>query len=67
MKHFYGVEKCGGDWRVWQFSQGYEDASVLWLEHGDVGSVRWLCSKDTAMAMAGARAMDKDNLIIRED
>lgn len=67
MKHFYGVEKCRGGWWVWQFSLGYESEAVAWLEHSGAGSVRWLCTEATALAMVGESAMNKDNLIVWED
>lgn len=66
MRHIYGVEKYYGSWYVWQFSPVHEVEAVAWLARGDKVSTRLLCSRETALLIAGERAMHKDNLIVWE-
>lgn len=67
MQHIYGVEKYKGEWYVWRFPAHAHPEAMGWVIRRDEGSVRWLCNKATAAAMAGARAMEPDNMIIWED
>lgn len=67
MKCVYGVEKVDYGWVVWRFNEdSYLDA-VLWVLRANLcGTVRWLCSRETAVSMAGEQAMQSDKLIIWE-
>ena len=66
MRYIYGVEKRFGAWYVWRFLWLNEVEAVAWLARGDKESIRWLCSRETAVEMAGESAMHDDNLIIME-
>ena len=68
MRYIYGVEKYGGEWTVWRFDEVSYYQAVLWVFSSETcGTVRWLCHRKTAIAMAGAKALDLENLIIWED
>lgn len=68
MRYIYGVGKYGGEWVVWRFGKDSCDQAVQWVLNGVAfGEDRWLCSRQTASAMAGEQAMELDNIVIWED
>lgn len=61
--YIYGVEKYRGSWRVWRFN-ALATVALMWVLHSKKrASVRWLCDRDTAIAMAGEEALEPGNLI----
>lgn len=66
-KYVYGVEKYRGSWCVWRFNSLATDALTWVLNPLKSAEVRWLCTRDTAIGMAGEAALEHDNLVIWED
>lgn len=67
-KYVYGVEKFDGEWVVCRFNSNDKKSAVEWVLRGPIfGTVRWLCHRKTAIAMAGEQALKPENLIIWED
>lgn len=65
MRYIYGVEKFGALWFVCRFNANDKQAAVQWVLRGPIcDTVRWLCNRKTAIAMAGEQAMQPENLII---
>lgn len=64
MKNYvYGVEKYRGEWRVWRFNS-LATVALLWvLNTKKNAEVRWLCTRDVAIAMAGEAALEPGNLV----
>lgn len=61
--YIYGVEKYRGSWRVWRFNAHATVAQVWVLNAEKSASVRWLCTRATAIAMAGEEALEDGNLV----
>lgn len=66
-KYVYGVEKYRGSWCVWRFNSLTTDAVRWVLNPLKSAEVRWLCTRDAAIGMAGEAALEPDNLVIWED
>lgn len=64
MEYIYGVEKSCRAWHVRRFQSSDEADAVAWLTRGGRGSVRWLCNRDTAIEMAGERALCNEGLTL---
>lgn len=61
-RYIYGVEKHRGKWIVWRFN-ACATVALLWvLNNKTADTIRWLCTRDTAVAMAGEEALEPSNL-----
>lgn len=61
--YVYGVEKYRGSWRVWRFNS-LATVALMWvLNTKKTAEVRWLCTRDTAIEMAGEAALEPGNLV----